>query len=121
MQINKHKTGLRGQDEAEKFLREKNFAILEKNFRTQTGEIDLIAKHGGYVIFIEVKFRSGLNFGLPSESVGITKQKKIIRTALHYIAANTLDNHDFRFDVIEVLEKGGCVTINHIEDAFSAM
>ncbi|MCL2578328.1 MAG: YraN family protein [Defluviitaleaceae bacterium] len=118
MPVNKYKTGLRGQKEAEDFLIKSGHIILERNYRLRTGEIDLIASHGGYIIFIEVKLRSGLHFGFPSESVGGAKQQKIIRTALHYIAAKNLNNQDFRFDVIEILEKNGRINVNHIENAF---
>jgi len=118
--MNKYAAGLRGQKEAENFLAQNGYEILEKNYRLRTGEIDLIAARDGYIIFIEVKFRAGLRFGSPCESVGGAKQQKIIRTALHYIAAKNLDNHDFRFDVIEVLEKKERVFVNHIENAFEA-
>ena len=109
---------MRGQREAEDFLLRKNCRILERNYRIRTGEIDLIIKDGEFITFVEVKFRSGLKFGMPGESVGSTKQQKIIRTAMHYISFKKLDNHDFRFDVIEVLEQAGRVSINHIENAF---
>ena len=116
--MNKHEAGIRGQLEAEAFLRSKGWDILERNYRVKTGEIDLIARSGGYVVFIEVKFRGGLSHGFPREAVGVAKQQRIIRTAMHYISARGLDDQDFRFDVVEVLEQGGRVFVNHIEDAF---
>lgn len=118
MLVSKYKTGLRGQSAAEDFLRELGCEILERNYRVRTGEIDLVAQGGGYTIFAEVKFRTGTRFGSPAESVGGAKQQKIIRTALHYIAAKNLSDRDFRFDVIEVIEENGRVCVNHIENAF---
>jgi len=115
---NKYAVGKRGQEIAEDFLRKKGGKILERNYRVRTGEIDLIVHLGEYVVFVEVKFRSGISYGLPREAVGGAKQQKIIRTAMHYISARKLDNQDFRFDVVEVLEQGGRVFVNHIEDAF---
>ena len=116
----KYNVGMQGQQEAEAFLLASGYSILEKNYRIRTGEVDLIARHGNYVIFIEVKFRKGFKFGYPRESVGRVKQSRIIRTALHYISTHNLSSHDFRFDVIEVLSDGGQVQVNHIENAFDA-
>lgn len=121
MPVNKHRAGMRGQQEAEKFLCASGYLILERNYRVRTGEIDLIAEKGGYIIFVEVKFRAGRGFGSPGESVGLVKQQKITRTALHYIAAKNLPEQDFRFDVVEVLEERGRVFVNHIENAFDAL
>ena len=115
---NKHKAGMRGQHEAEQFLRDKGYIVSERNYRIRTGEIDLIAKAEGYIIFIEVKYRRGLSYGYPREAVGRAKQKSILRTALHYISTRGLTNQDFRFDVVEVLEKEGRIFVNHIENAF---
>jgi Holliday junction resolvase-like predicted endonuclease len=61
---------------------------------------------------VEVKYRAGLGYGFPSEAVGGAKQRKIINTAMHYIAANNLANKNFRFDVAEVLEQYGKITDN---------
>jgi len=118
--ISKTAAGMKGQKTAEDFLRKNGAEILERNYRTRTGEIDLIAKIDGYVAFIEVKFRKNTAYGLPCESVGSKKQQKIIRTALYYIASKKLENQDFRFDVVEVLEQSGQVFVNHITDAFGA-
>lgn len=118
--MNKHAVGLRGQSEAAAFLRGRGYGILAENYRTRTGEIDIIARKGGYIIFVEVKFRAGESHGTPAEAVNFAKQKKIIRTALHFIAAKNLAEQDFRFDVIEVTQKSGANIVNHIEDAFGA-
>ena len=109
-----------GQNEAELFLQNKGYSILARNYRIKSGEIDLIAQNKETIIFIEVKFRKNLNYGFPCESVGKAKQKAIITTALHYITTNNLNNHNFRFDVVEVMRKNGKLSINHIENAFDA-
>lgn len=116
--INKHEFGMQGQQDAEKFLRGKGYVILQRNFRVRAGEIDLIARDGEYIVFVEVKYRQGAGHGLPRESVGAAKQRKISKTALYYISMTGLAEQDFRFDVVEVLGGGGVVTINHIENAF---
>jgi len=116
---NKYKSGMQGQQDAEAFLLARGYRILERNYRVRDGEIDLIARHGSYIVFIEVKFRSGAGYGYPRESVGAVKQRRIIKTAMHYIAVRGLDNQDFRFDVVEVLARDKQrVEINHIENAF---
>jgi len=114
--VNKYEAGLYGQKTAEDYLISKGYVILERNFRTRTGEIDIIAREepSGYIVFAEIKYRADTGYGFPREAVGITKQQKIIETAMHYIAINESDNCDFRFDVIEVLGKELC----HIENAF---
>ena len=117
---NNYAVGMRGQTEAEAHLTQKGYEILRKNYRLRSGEIDLIAKTGSYIVFVEVKYRKGLSLGYPAESVNAFKQRKIIKTARHYISSNNLTDQDFRFDVVEVLELGGETTVNHIEDAFWA-
>lgn len=109
---------MEGQKEAEKFLLSKGYEILQRNFRVRAGEIDLITKDNEYVVFVEVKYRHGAGHGLPRESVGLAKQRKICKTALYYISMNELDNQDFRFDVVEVLGGGGAIVVTHIENAF---
>ena len=117
--MDNHKKGMRGQLAAEKYIQEKGYSILARNYRIRTGEIDIIARSGEFVVFIEVKYRSGLAYGYPRESVGVGKQQRIIRTAMHYISTHGLDEH-FRFDVVEILEQNGRSYANHIENAFEA-
>lgn len=115
---NKVKLGFYGQEKAEKFLREKGMSLLKANFRATSGEIDLIMRDGEYIVFIEVKYRKSLKYGLPREAVGRRKQQTVKRTALHYIARHGLKEQDFRFDVLEILDVPEGLIINHIENAF---
>ena len=117
---NKHAVGMAGQQTAEQFLLEKGLHILARNYRLRTGEIDLVARDGTYIVFIEVKYRTSLSHGYPREAVGYAKQSQIIRTAMQYITRYQLADADFRFDVVEVLAQGGQMRVNHIIDAFSA-
>ncbi|MCL1793718.1 MAG: YraN family protein [Oscillospiraceae bacterium] len=104
------------------FLESKGYEIVEKNYRAYRKEIDIIAKKGGYLAFVEVKTRRSANFGLPSESVDWKKQKHIILAAKKYLA----DNGRFcqrlqpRFDVVEIYcdEKTKKNYVRHIEGAF---
>ena len=116
--MTKHSVGMLGQEAAKQFLAAKGFKILKENYRLRSSEIDIIAKDGEYIVFVEVKFRKGLSHGLPRESVGRTKQRKIIKAAMHYILATQEAEQDYRFDVVEILEKDGKLYANHITNAF---
>ena len=116
--MTKHSIGMQGQAAAKQFLADKGFKIIKENYRLRSSEIDVIAKDGEYIVFVEVKFRKGLSHGLPRESVGRAKQKKIIKAAMHYISITEKTEQDYRFDVVEILEKDGKLYANHIENAF---
>jgi len=106
-----------GETAALGFLQSRGYVILERNYKCFGGEIDIIAQHNEYIVFIEVKYRRSLASGLPRMSVTPSKQRKIAKAALGYISKMKLDNTDFRFDVIEVFGIE-MLNINHIEDAF---
>lgn len=101
-----------GENIAENYLINKDYIILDRNFRCKTGEIDIIAKDGNYISFIEVKTRYGTLYGTPGESVNYLKQYRIYKTAQMYILKKRLNKFNFRFDVIEVI-------LNHINNDFS--
>lgn len=113
--------GARGEEAAARHLRREGCEILERNWRAPTGEVDIIARDGEQVVFVEVKARSGSRFGSGAESVDWRKQQKITKTALHYIgrAAGPDGPPPVRFDVITV--SGGIRprVVEHIKDAFS--
>ena len=79
--------GQLGEDAAVKYLLKKGFKIAERNYRTPTGEVDIVAMDGETLVFIEVKARKGEQFGSPAQSVNIQKQKRIIKAALYYLTA----------------------------------
>ncbi len=109
-----------GENEAEKFLRKNGYKILERNYETKLGEIDIIAQKDDYICFIEVKTRSNENYGTPRDAVNYHKQKKIISVAKYYMLTKNKDMF-LRFDVIEVVvnkDKTKVEKIEHIEDAF---
>ena len=112
--------GSYGEKVACQHLKKNNYIILERNYRKRFGEIDIIAKKGDLIAFVEVKTRSCEEFGKPSEAVNYAKRQRIIKTALSYIAQKDLDA-EFSFDIIEVLINNKKVlSINHIENAFYA-
>lgn len=114
------KLGSLGEQLAEKYLKEKGHLILEKNYRTKLGELDIIAKKDNTIIFLEVKTRTSDAFGAPREAVGNKKQKTIQRLSQQYILHRKLEalSFNYRFDVIEVKIVGKRYKIEHIKDAF---
>ena len=111
----KHILGKLGEDLVEKYLIDKNYKIIERNFRCKQGEIDIIAKEDDEIVFIEVKTRSNVACGRPSEAVNQVKQKHIKKATKYYIYLNKLENHYIRIDVIEVYLKNNKFYINHIK------
>lgn len=116
----KKRIGLIGEKLAEKYIRDKGYRILERNYRTRLGELDLIAYRENIIIFIEVKTRTSNSFGTPSQSINRKKQKTIKNLSQQYILGKKLNKGPFvyRFDVIEVFLLGKKYKINHIEAAF---
>lgn len=114
--MNNFEKGRLGEEIAFKYIVSNGGDVIEKNYRTKMGEIDLIVRTNNELVFVEVKSRSNINYGYPSESVNYKKKRKIINVAKYYILENSLDNLSIRFDVIEVYfnEK----KINHIKNAF---
>ena len=107
--------GRAGEVKACEFLKKKGYKILEKNYKTCCGEIDLIAQDGESVVFIEVKTRVNDDFGAPSEAVTLKKQEKYYKIATYYLQRAKKTDSECRFDVVEI-EDG---QINHILNAFS--
>lgn len=115
--MNKRRFGIIGEKIAQDYLRNKGYEILETNFYTKRGEIDIIVRKDKFIIFVEVKTRTNLNFGTPSMAVNSTKKKRIKNTAKIFLYINRLSKYDVRFDVVEVFIKDGKCKINHIERA----
>jgi putative endonuclease len=108
--------GAEAEAKAADFLRDKGYEIIQSNYRYRRGEIDIIAKHSGLLIFVEVKARKSNRFGEPESFVDSKKHKMIIETADQYINENNWQR-DIRFDVISVCS-GEQESIEHFPDAF---
>ena len=88
---------------AASFLKTQGYQILERNYRCKKGEIDLIAREGQYLVFVEVKYRSTNESGLPEEAVDLRKQRQISRVAAWYLTEKGLDIYTpCRFDVVAI-------------------
>ncbi|RJP29742.1 MAG: YraN family protein [Candidatus Omnitrophota bacterium] len=93
-------SGLIGENIALGFLKDNGYNIITRNYRKNSGEIDIIAKDNGYLCFIEVKSRRSCDFGRPAEFVSVQKQSRISRTAAQYLRENKIFNENARFDVV---------------------
>ncbi len=110
--------GKKGEDFAADFLIKKGYKIKERNYKSALGEIDIIALSGATIVFIEVKTRSSLKFGLPFEAVTKRKQHQITKTALYYMSKKKINETAARFDIVSVILKGERMEAELIENAF---
>ncbi|OGW41411.1 MAG: YraN family protein [Nitrospirae bacterium GWD2_57_9] len=94
--------GREGEDRAEQHLRKQGYRILDRNYSTRSGEIDLIALHEGEVVFVEVKTRTSDAYGAPELAVNARKQMRMIKAALAYIKYKKLHQMPCRFDVVAI-------------------
>jgi putative endonuclease len=97
--------------------------VIETNFRCRVGEIDIVAREGGDLVFAEVKTRADMRYGLPCEAVNEHKQRQLTRVAEMYLAtraryAGYTEDMRPRFDVIEILILGGRAYVRHLREAF---
>lgn len=97
------------------YLEKNKYKILKRNFYCRQGEIDIIAKDKNEIVFIEVKTRTNVNFGRPSESVNGIKQKHMYKAAKYFLYKSGLLEMLIRFDVVEVLVNERKFNINHIK------
>jgi len=117
--VNNLALGARGEEIAVAYLKGQKFAIVERNFRCKGGELDIVARDGKAIVFIEVKARRTLSFGPPQLAVTPFKQRQISKAALTWLAKNRLQDAAARFDVIAILLRDHQVPeIDHIRNAF---
>jgi putative endonuclease len=114
----KQQFGKRGEALAEEYLKRKGFQIIRKNYRSGHKEIDLIAKEGNTIVFVEVKASSSKSFGAPHERVDLRKQRNLIDAANDFIQKEDTADCDFRFDVLAITYRKGKEDVDHIKNAF---
>lgn len=113
----KHKLGKEGEKLALELLQEKGYDILEKNYRYQKAEVDIIAHKGDTLVIIEVKTRSTPEFGDPQDFVKPKQIQLLVKAANHYVIQNDLDV-EVRFDIIAIIKNKLGTQIEHLENAF---
>jgi putative endonuclease len=115
---NKRSVGTQYEQLAVKYLIKQGYEIILQNFACRSGEIDIIAKEKGYLVFVEVKFRTNISKGFPQEAVDVRKIKKITRTARYYMHSNSIaEDTPCRFDVVTILDQD----IALLQNAFEAI
>ena len=111
--------GRSGEEAAARYLSDRGFVILQRGYRTRAGEIDLIARDGDVLVFVEVKARSTFACGRPAEAIGARKQERMLRGAAVFLQRNGGADRACRFDVVEILQDAeGRLRIHHLPDAF---
>jgi putative endonuclease len=98
--FNRQQAGLAGERAGSVYLERQGYRIVERNFRTPYGEIDLVARDGAALVFVEVKLRRSAVCGRPEAAVDRRKQGHIVRAALHYLKSRNLRPEEIRFDVL---------------------
>ncbi|MGD8170952.1 YraN family protein [Vibrio sp. TRT 21S02] len=105
---NRRKVGQHYETAAEKYLLSCGLALIERNFNTKGGELDLIMKQGSTIIFVEVRYRKNQSYGHAAETVTASKAKKLIHAANIWLMKNNLSVYstDFRFDLVAIHSQG---------------
>ena len=116
----KKELGELGERIAAKWLATKGWWIRARRYRNGHRDIDIVAQQRRTVVFVEVKARSGLDFGDPVEAVDWRKQRELRRSAQVWLARHGLPGEDYRFDVIGVVRTGTGVKVKHVVNAFDA-
>ncbi len=110
--------GNAGEDLGVDYLKGRGFRIVARNYRTRFGEIDIVAEHGGELVFVEVRSLSSSSGHLPEETIGFEKQKRLSLTAQAYLQENRLEDRVARFDILAIEIDGRTSTVRHLPDAF---
>ncbi len=110
MSERRRRLGRRGEDLAVGYLEGRGYKVLERNFRTRWGEIDIVAQRGKCTVFVEVRTTSGNAYGAPEESVTPQKKAHLIATAEEYLQARGQEEGEWRIDVVAIqVDRGGRV------------
>ena len=113
--------GHQGEDLAAEYLQKAGYRVVARNYRTAFGEIDIVARHGPTICFVEVKTRTGVAFGSPAEAVSLPKQRKMAQVAQAFLQDQNLYGQPSRFDVVAVvISPDGPVRVELLQNAFEA-
>jgi len=117
-----HALGRWGEARAARFLERRGWAILARNYRFGRREVDLVARRGDIVAFVEVKTRAGGGYGTPQEAITALKRREVEAVAARYVERHGLQGLSVRFDAVAIVVRrrmgGSEITIEHVEDAW---
>ncbi len=114
----KKRLGSRGEELATKYIEQKGYRLLARNYSTPYGELDIVAKEGKTLVFIEVKTRSSGRYGTGVEAISHWKERHLVTAAQIFCKRYHLEQVDCRFDVISIFYAGSAYRLHHIENAF---
>ncbi|MEK9179165.1 MAG: YraN family protein [Patescibacteria group bacterium] len=109
--------GAKGEDIASSYLTSKGYRIIDRNFQTKLGELDIVAEKGEFIIFIEVKYRSNLSFGYPYEAVNSHKLFKLKKMVEVYMLVNKVKKQA-KVEILSIWEENGETKIKHYTDLY---
>ena len=116
--LNNRASGDLGEEIAHRYLAHEGYEIVESNYRTRRGELDLISRRDDTLVIVEVKLRRGTAYGNPLEAVTPRKQDAIRLMTEEYLSEKSPEFQSLRFDVVGILIRGGRTEVTHIQDAF---
>ena len=118
MQTPPQEYGKKGEIDAVRYLKKNGYRIIEKNYRTRLGEIDIIAKDGKTIVFVEVKARRSIRYGHPKWAITPKKKRNMSMVALHYLKSTRQNKAKARFDVVTIHPEENSMRIELIKNAF---
>jgi putative endonuclease len=113
--MKKQETGKLGEDLACRALKKKGYRILERNYRCRYGEIDVVARKGDYLVFVEVRSKTGAAFGTPEESVTAQKKQRLAASIMSYLESHGTTQENWRVDFVAVELDAGTARASRIE------
>ncbi len=114
----KKELGRRGEELAAQYLRKNGYELIQRNYVCKMGEMDIIAKEKGTLVFVEVKARTSTAFGPPQSAVNSAKQRQLSKVALNFLKEKKIEDAKARFDVVAILFGKRGDEIELIKDAF---
>ncbi|HEY7500885.1 MAG TPA: YraN family protein [Vicinamibacterales bacterium] len=118
MTLERQALGKTGEDLAAAELERLGYAILARRYRTRYGEIDIVARDGETLVFVEVKARTGGEFGIALDAITAQKRRRVVLMATDYLARHDLDQVACRFDVVAIDDVASCARLTLIRDAW---
>ncbi len=121
MTLDNQNTGRLGEEIAVSYLKSKGYVILQKNYRSHWGEIDIVAKKNSTLSFVEVKTRKSANYGKPYEAVNLSKVKKLMRPVQYFLLQNNYKEYKLSLDVISIMLsiEGTVDKLKHFKNIYS--
>ena len=119
-EVDRSRLGSEAEERCVAWLERAGYCIRERNWLAREGELDIVAERNEVLCFVEVRMRSTAVWGDPSHTVSFSKQRRVVKAALHYLFAYDLREKMMRFDVVSVVGHGEKATVEHIPNAFDA-